>query len=135
MKIGFTGSRRGSTNAQKGSLFRVLDGLGISQGHHGNCIGWDSEVHDMLREHYPEVLIVCHDPKDQGEDFADRTGDEHRAPKTHFARNREIVDETDLLVVLPSSDSWMPRGGTWYTHDYALKRGKPVIVVWPDGKI
>lgn len=135
MKVGFTGARKGSTNSQKSSLLTLLDRIPITDGHHGNCVGWDAEVHDLLRDHFPEVRIVCHDPKDQGEDFADRRGDEHRPPKTHFARNRDIVDEADNLIVLPSSNEWMPRGGTWYTYDYARKKGVPVIVVWPDGRI
>jgi predicted Rossmann fold nucleotide-binding protein DprA/Smf involved in DNA uptake len=27
-----------------------------------------------------------------------------------------------------------PRSGTWYTIRYALRRGKRVIIVWPDGR-
>jgi hypothetical protein len=27
------------------------------------------------------------------------------------------------------------RGGTWYTHDYAKKKNKPVKIFYPDGRI
>ena len=53
----------------------------------------------------------------------------------HFARNREIVDRCDLLVVIPWQDEWQSEGGTWYTHDYAKKKGVEVIVIWPSAEV
>lgn len=53
----------------------------------------------------------------------------------HFARNREIVDRCDLLVVIPWQDEWQSQGGTWYTHDYAKKKGAEVIMIWPSEEV
>ncbi len=60
---------------------------------------------------------------------------ETRPAKTHFARNRDIVDETEVLIACPCEMEHQDRGGTWYTADYALKRGKRTIIVWPDGSM
>ena len=53
----------------------------------------------------------------------------------HFARNREIVDRCDMLVVIPWQDEWQPEGGTWYTHDYAEKKGVETFVIWPSEEV
>ena len=38
-------------------------------------------------------------------------------------RNRYMVDNSDLVLAVWNGEK---RGGTWYTIDYALKKGKPV---------
>ena len=53
----------------------------------------------------------------------------------HFARNREIVDRCDLLVVIPWQDEWQSEGGTWYTHDYAEKKGVDIVTIWPSAEV
>jgi len=32
---------------------------------------------------------------------------------------------------VPKQMSWQPKGGTWYTHDYAKQTKKPLHVFWP----
>jgi hypothetical protein len=44
------------------------------------------------------------------------------------------VDATEVLIVVPLQTEWQPKGGTWYTHDYAQKTGKPVEVFYPKGE-
>ena len=53
----------------------------------------------------------------------------------HFARNREIVDRCDVLVVIPWQDEWQSEGGTWYTHDYAEKKGVDIVTIWPSAEV
>ena len=53
----------------------------------------------------------------------------------HFARNREIVDRCDVLVVIPWEDEWQSEGGTWYTHDYAKKKGVHIVTIWPSAEV
>jgi len=53
----------------------------------------------------------------------------------HFARNREIVDRCDVLVVIPWQDEWQSEGGTWYTHDYAEKKGVDIVTLWPSAEV
>jgi hypothetical protein len=80
------------------------------------------------------AVVVDHPPitREWEDDFR---GDEERVRKSHFARNRCIVDECDELIVVPIQATWQSRGGTWYTHDYAVKRHKPITIIWPDGRV
>ena len=43
----------------------------------------------------------------------------------YFKRDRRIVDDCDVLIVV-----WDGKkvGGTWYTYEYALKQGKDIIL-------
>jgi hypothetical protein len=61
-------------------------------------------------------------------------GDERqqtRTPTTYFARNRNIVDECDILLVVPFRMEHSDSGGTWYTYDYAVKKDKMIKIFWP----
>lgn len=93
----------------------------------GDCVGVEAAA-IARRIGY---TIVCHPPVKQ-----DLRGlfasDVYRPENTHFARNRAIVDQTDFLIVVPYQNAWQPSGGTWYTHDYALKKNKPFQVFWPE---
>lgn len=54
--------------------------------------------------------------------------------KTHFARNRDIVDASNVLVAAPYNDYEESKGGTWYTINYARGKGLWLAIVWPSGK-
>jgi hypothetical protein len=58
--------------------------------------------------------------------------DEVRAPLGYLARDRKIVESVELLLVVPKQKEWQSSGGTWYTHDYAKKKGVPIIMFWPE---
>jgi hypothetical protein len=49
VSFGFTGTRQGMTAEQK-SVLRNLLGGGAGEFHHGDCIGADSEGHDIADE-------------------------------------------------------------------------------------
>jgi hypothetical protein len=138
-KIGITGTRNGMTEPQRGALVFILRFNWMKEGesfefHHGLCVGVDCESHEMVDVNFPSWTIVGHPPV-KTEQMGNVACDVLRESKNHFARNRDIVDETEVLIVVPYQDEWQPRGGTWYTHDYAIKRGKPVVIVWPDGQV
>lgn len=139
--IGFTGTRGGMTDAQKDAFSRIIcGGPAPTSFHHGDCVGADDEAANIVAqickdggEDRPPIVIVCHPPKDE----------EHRAfndkynvileAKTHFARNRDIVDACDILIATPREMSRQDRGGTWYTIDYAKKKKKRTTIIFPDG--
>lgn len=56
-------------------------------------------------------------------------------PLTYFARNRRIVDMSDVLVATPPTPTNPGNGGTWYTYEYARKKNKRTILIVPDGTI
>jgi hypothetical protein len=53
--------------------------------------------------------------------------------RPYLDRNREIVDNTDVLVACPAGPEER-RSGTWSTIRHALRWGVPVILCWPDGR-
>lgn len=134
IKIGITGTRSGSTPYQRAELKNILiDTIvkgGPSEFHHGDCVGGDAEAARMASTF--GLKIVCH-PPDNTNFRAFSEYDEIRPIAPYYVRNRRIVDETDFLIVMPwqSYDSIDRKGGTWYTHDYAKKVGKPIIIIWP----
>lgn len=133
MKIGVTGTREGANKVQLDLAKDFLSKLGSdNELHHGDCSGVDVEIAAIVKE--LGWRIVCHPPySTESQGFFG--GDEVRAPKGYLERDRNIVDESELLIVIPLQNTWQPRGGTWYTHDYAKKTGKPCVVFYPDGRI
>ena len=131
-KIGVTGTRTGMTHTQRDSFVAILNSLLCEhtsiEFHHGDCVGVDIEAANIAQE--LRIRTVCHPPVDS-ELRAFHTSDEIREPKTHFARNRNIVSSVELLIVIPWQMEWNARGGTWYTHDYAVKNQVEVNILWP----
>jgi hypothetical protein len=132
MRIGVTGTRSGMTEYQKKEVTTMLAKFGSSNYlHHGDCVGVDVEVAQIARE--LGYHIICHPPeKDDLRGFF--YSDSYELPKSYFARNRDIVDSTDFLFVVPYQMEWQLNGGTWYTHDYAVKKKKPLKIFWPEEK-
>lgn len=136
MKIGVTGTRSGMNEHQYKELMdemkMVLTESSLTnqsvEVHHGDCVGVDVEFAEIAKE--LGFKTICH-PPEKNELRAFHKSDEIREPKSYFARNRNIVDECDLLIVIPYQDSHQTSGGTWYTHDYAVKKQKPVYVIFP----
>lgn len=124
-------------------MISLLDAF--AEFHHGDCIGADDDAADIVAEILGDsdmdmrtCKIVCHPPVDEQHRAFNEMADETREPLTHFARNRAIVDETDVLCATPwQTETPAPKtgGGTWYTIEYAMKKGKPVHIIWPDGSV
>jgi hypothetical protein len=139
MEIGITGSREGITNKQKITFGKYIDEAIASGGirlHHGMCVGWDEIAADIAYSR--GAYIIGHPGR-----FKDGKGNEFRAlnckadtileEKTHFERNRDIVDSTDILIAGPGWTEDPGKGGTSYTISYAQKKKKPVIIIFPNG--
>ena len=135
MIVGFTGTRDGLTDAQRATLGVVLAfDIEPTVFHHGSCQGADVEAAQIVRYIHETCQIVCH-PGPDGDNHRRDSGvdDEVLPPKTHFARNRDIVNACEILLVCPKVMAMLPYGGTSYTFRYATKTGKRTIVIWPDG--
>ena len=50
-----------------------------------------------------------------------------------LARNRIIVDGSQLMFATPNQPREVLRSGTWATIRYANKTYTPGITIWPDG--
>jgi hypothetical protein len=133
MIIGFTGTREGMTNPQAKSFVEWLEPLnGNFVLHHGDCVGADADAAFWTVELGGELVI--HPPSDPRlRAFTD--DGTVRPAKPYLDRNRDIVDACDRLIAAPKETDWQDRGGTWYTIRYADKAGKPVTIIWPDGRV
>lgn len=132
MKVGFTGTQRGMTRQQRRVLSWWLDSHDVEEMHHGDCVGADEEMHLLAREH--RIPVVTHPPLNESRRaFCRVPGD--RPAKEYLSRNRDIVDETDMLVATPATRDEVARSGTWMTIRYAKRRGKPVWVIPPSKEI
>jgi hypothetical protein len=131
MEIGVTGTRSGMNELQFSLVREYLTRAPAgSKLHHGDCVGVDDEVATLAAS--LGFATVCHPPT-KTELRAYHSSDEFREPLSYFARNRQIVNECDVLMVVPYQNEWQNHGGTWYTHDYAKKIGKPLTVFFPNG--
>jgi hypothetical protein len=132
--IGFTGTRQGLTNAQFGSLCQELvqlRDLGFTTLVHGDCVGADSQVHDVAVYAF-DVHIR---PPSNNTLRANSMGAKYTAsPKPYLERNREIVETSAVLVGCPKGDE-IKRSGTWSTIRYARRTGKTIIIIKPDGVV
>lgn len=136
INLGITGSRNGFTPEQWKAFTELVDGVlqrnPLQYFHQGQCIGVDVEAANYLAS--KQVLITSHPPINKtlvGESVIHFTREE----KDYFARNRDIVDESDFMLVVPNTMQHRSYGGTWYTHDYAIKQNKPVCIIYPNGSV
>lgn len=128
MKVGITGTRSGMTQVQTEQVTLLLAELKGTQLHHGDCVGADAEVAELARE--LGYRIVCH-PPEKSDLRAWVPADEMREPFSYFRRNRNIVDECDILLVVPYQNTVQSEGGTWYTYSYAEKKKVQTQIIWP----
>jgi len=133
IKIGFTGTQRGWTYEQMVAVKKFLMQKQPFDLHHGDCIGADAEV-DRLS--YPmSHHTYVHPPINNYKRAYTKTFVDIREPKEYIARNHDIVDETDFLLATPGEKEEQLRSGTWATIRYARKKGKQVVIIYPDGEV
>lgn len=133
MKVGFTGSRRGLTEAQRNALrLELVSLVGVSEFHHGDCVGADEQAHNLVRILRPFCTIVLH-PCDINEMRAFCRADKTYAAKKPLDRNMAIVREVDVLIACSGESTEKRRSGTWATVRYAAKMQRKTILILPDG--
>ena len=139
MKVAFTGTRQGITLEQKTTLLFFLLEKQPEEFHHGDCVGADEQAHVILRG--DEFLglqtpcrIIVH-PPDNPRHRAYCRGDVILPAQPYLMRNRDIVDDCDILIACPKEDQEVLRSGTWSTVRYASKQGKPIKIILPSGHI
>lgn len=138
LNIGVTGTRDGMNKIQEENIKDILEKLIFEKEytdrvfHHGQCIGVDVQAVKILKQF--GFTIISHPPvkKDLlGISYNDLT----YPPKSYFARNRNIVDECNILFVVPKENQRQSKGGTWYTHDYGVIKKKQIFIFYPNGEI
>lgn len=139
-RIGFTGTRKGMTEAQQNALrLEMLDvelfardkGAETIELHHGDCKGADAQVHGFAEE---VGWVIWIHPGDIVNQRAWCESPNVHLPKQTLLRNADIVEAGHVLFAAPEGPETQ-RSGTWSTIRRARKVGKPICVVWPDGKV
>ena len=134
MNLAVTGTREGWTDAQRETFERILRTVKIGTFRHGSCKGVDVQAAEWVRFFQPSARIVYHPGPDGNDCRVDSGVDDEVLPgSTHFARNRCMVEQSDGLIAFPLTVQPLDFGGTWYTICHAVKRDKPLWIVWPDG--
>jgi ribA/ribD-fused uncharacterized protein len=133
MEVGFTGTRYGMNSAQLRTLTRILtQATGLAAGHHGDCVGSDSQFHKICGE--LDTPVILHPPDQPAHRAYCPEAAEVWAKADYLERNRQIVESSDCLIACPSGPEKF-RSGTWATIRHARKLGKAILIVEPDGKV
>ena len=139
MKIGFTGTREGMSIEQRKAVKMLLNKLetlyDITELHHGDCVGADTDMHDIMVSSGRDVKIKIHPPLNDTQ-RAYCKGDTYFKKKEFLERDRYIVEKSNVMIATPSSKTEIKRGsGTWYTIRYAKKQKVKLYIVYPSGEI
>lgn len=136
--VGFTGTRRGMTEAQRRvvrtMLTRMFQSDNFTRLDHGDCVGADEEVHAIARA--LGYSIVIHPPTSTR--FRAWCLDDHSRYEVqlpYLTRNRAIVAASHFVIATPGEALEQQHGGTWYTYRYAGQVGRPRMLVLPDGSV
>jgi len=137
MKISFTGTRKGMTERQKSELSVLLIGLapalyGVKNYFtHGGAHGADTDAHEIAMLNNCEVFIMPGSESQSLYWFDTMRFRNCYSPKPYLERNRDIVEDGEILIAAPKSLIEEIRSGTWATIRYARKMGKPIIILDP----
>lgn len=132
---GFTGTQHGMEIQQSRMFLHVLRWLRPTGWHHGDCVGSDAESHRFVQDRSPTTELHVH-PPNKVKKRAYCLGDVLHARKDYLPRNDDIVQLSDYLVATPRGpEKDNPRSGTWYTIRQARRTNKPIIILWPSGKV
>lgn len=132
MDVGITGTRNGLSLEQARYALREIPWDSLDALHSGDCIGVDEQLHDLAIS--KNVTSIGHPPiKNDVRAFCEF--DLEHEPRGYFPRNRDIVNSSNILYGFPPTEDDPGNGGTWYTINYSMKKGKKTIIVRPSGKV
>jgi len=130
-KIGFTGTRNGMSKEQLDAFKSIIKAKETDEFHHGMCVGSDKQAHDFIKSE--EVKIVGHPPSFK-KFMAECNCDIFMKPHDYLKRNKNIVDDTDILIATPDCKEKV-RSGTWSTVRYARKQHKKIYIIHKNGRV
>lgn len=135
MKIGVTATREGLTPIQLNNAKIAMSSHSSHSTtlHHGACVGGDEQL--ALTAFNLGYTIAAHPPINKKAlsvralDLSTIVWEED----DYIARNRTIVDVTDVMLAFPRTRAEELRSGTWSTIRYAKTRNKALVIFWPGG--
>lgn len=145
MRVALTGHRvlgRNFSEAKLEGALRALVGEGADTFYCGMALGFDSlccEILLRLREEFNVKIVACVPCADQAARYSPRAREKYDSLLAAcdekivlhekyengcmFERNRRMVDNCDVLLAYLENE----RGGTFYTVNYAKKKGKRIV--------
>lgn len=130
---GFTGTQKGMSKPQRVMFKVLLHSMLIDVLDHGDCIGSDEQAH-KIADKIRGMRIRIHPPI-KTDKRAYCKGMWIAPPKPYLERNKDIVNNTHMLIATPFEFEEQLRSGTWSTIRYAVKQGRPVHIIFPDGSV
>ena len=138
---GETGSRNGATQRQIASVAFLWAKYGIEELHDGDCKGVDSQLFSLAMIFGVDHLVI-HPPTNPANrafcgqrSSAEKAVSSIRPEKPYFVRDRDVVEESEVMACVPDTPFEKEKGGTWYTIRHTRKQGKPLAIAWPNGHI
>lgn len=129
--VGFTGTRNMINRKAHLELTDRLRKLNPTEFHHGDCMGADAA--GAATASSLNIEVHCHPPTKRNlRSFV--KSDVTYEPQDYLVRNHAIVDACDILVACPDNVEEV-RSGTWATVRYARKKGKPIVIIYPDATV
>lgn len=132
MIIGVTGSRDGISKDALQQFNKFIDNHNISECHHGDCVGADKIIHDIVTKN--KIKTVIHPPT-YSANRAFCKGNIIKDKKDYLQRNKDIVNESDIIIAFPKTMYEVMRSGTWHTIRYTKKQSKALYIIYPNGKL
>lgn len=118
--------------AQWASLWRLLIDRALGDFHEGDCIGADAQAASLAKQ--IGFRIISHPPTNSSK-RAFFPADVEWPAAPYLDRNKQIVHASEEMIAMPGEFDPQLRSGTWSTVRYALRIGKPVHVILPDGRL
>lgn len=128
MIVGTTGSRCKRPENVRHEFRRLLLESGATELHHGDCLGWDQQAHEIARD--IGLMIVAH-PPEIGAMRAYCDADVVLEPLPYLVRNKAIVRAAECIIAAPDGPEKL-RSGTWFTIRAAKKAGRKVAIIYAD---
>ena len=132
ISLGFTGTRKGMSKAQKQTFADLLMDLPVREFHYGNCYGADLEALSILESFMPSLYVISHPATITKSPLQ---GDLIKGRKKPLSRNTDIVLASDLLIAAPKGYKEEKRSGTWATIRRARKNNVETKILNPDGTV
>lgn len=132
--IGFTGTQRGMTDAQRKwvKVFLLKQPMSLWVAH-GDCIGADHDFHRIARMQHAQVHLF---PPDILSKRAFCDYDRIQEPAPYLSRNHDIVGCSYQMIATPGEDHELLHSGTWATIRYTRNvTPKTLWVINPDGSV
>lgn len=124
--VAFTGTQKGISINRREILIRQIRFLNPKIVWHGDCVGADTQFHEILRKLFPRVRIYIAPGDVSPEKRGFNDGDLTAEVMPPLERNKLMVLKSEQLIACPDTTQEMLRSGTWATIRFARKHNKTI---------